>query len=247
MAGTPLSWGKPKVNVGMRGDGTAPELWMAEHSIVENSAKLTPSKGTRKEAKIEGGELEDVKYNKNTYVFEYEVRVMRGRTPRIEDNDGLVVGEYALQLIPENASVSGFIIDRAAVSVEDTWDAENGAKKKYTFDVLVPEQGNQVKWGVQEDKETPAIVETALVVTPTSLGFTSDADAVGQQVIVSSEANPTSAKVPSDIEWVTVNRSLKVVTVKVSANANTDERTALLTIYADGKKAVVTITQAGVV
>lgn len=243
MAGTPLSWGKPKVNVGLRGLGTAPTTWMTEHAIVENSAKLTPSKGTKKEAKIEGGENEAVKYNKNTYVFEYEVRVMDGRNPIIQDNDGLVEGEYALQLIPENPAVSGFIIDRAAVSVEDTWDAENGAKKKYTYDVLVPEQGNQVKWGVQVDKSLAA----GLVVAPTSLSFTADADAVGQQVTVTSEANITSAKVPSNIEWVTVNRSGKVVTVKVLANANTDERTTELTIYADGKKAVVAITQAGTV
>ena len=132
---------------------------MTEHPIVENSAKLTPTKGTKKEAKVEGGDNEAVKYNKNTYVFEYEVRVMEGRVPCIGDNDGLVDGEYALQLIPENPAVSGFMIDRAVVSVEDTWDAENGAKKKYTFDVLVPEQGNQVKWGVQVDKNPIAAGE----------------------------------------------------------------------------------------
>ena len=150
----PLSWGKPQINIGIRANGATPTTWKKEHPIVEGTAKLTPTKGTKREAKVEGGEYEAVMYTKNTYVFEYEVRVRDGRTPILTDNDGMVEEEVSIQLIPELDGAIGFLIDRAAVSVEDTWDAENGAKKKYTFDVLLPEEGAQVKWGTQTSKVT---------------------------------------------------------------------------------------------
>ena len=150
----PLSWGKPQINIGIRTGGAAPSTWQKEHPVVEGTAKLTPTKGTKREAKVEGGENEAVMYTKNTYAFEYEVRVRDGREPIIEDVDGVVAEEVSIQLIPELEGAIGFLIDRAAVSVEDTWDAENGAKKKYTFDVLLPDSGAQVKWDVQTSKVT---------------------------------------------------------------------------------------------
>lgn len=84
-----------------------------------------------------------------------------------------------------------------------------------------------------------------LTVTPTSLSFTAAADTTGKTVTATSTGNLTAASVPADIEWVTVTRSAKVATVKVTANANTDSRSCVLTLVADSKTAYVTITQAG--
>ena len=84
-----------------------------------------------------------------------------------------------------------------------------------------------------------------LVVNPTALNFTSAADTVGQTITAASTANITSAKKDDNADWLTVTRSLKVATVKVTANTNSESRTANVTIVADGKTAVVVVTQAG--
>jgi len=85
----------------------------------------------------------------------------------------------------------------------------------------------------------------ALVVDPTFLNFTSAADAVGKTITATSTGNVTSAKKDDNADWLTVTKALKVVTVKVVANANSESRTANVTIVADGKTAVVSVTQAG--
>ena len=142
-----LSWGKPTIEFGKCGaNGAAPTTWTKlTYDPVENSTKLTPTKGEKKEAKVEGGENEAVKYAKNTFVFEFEVRAAKGRTKPIEDSDGVVEGEYAVRLTPEDTTVEGILIDKATVSVEETFDTAEGKKWKYTFDVLKPASGNQVK------------------------------------------------------------------------------------------------------
>ncbi|MGE5498464.1 MAG: BACON domain-containing protein [Syntrophothermus sp.] len=85
----------------------------------------------------------------------------------------------------------------------------------------------------------------ALTVAPTTLAFTAAADAVGKTITATSTGNVTAASAPSSEEWLTVTKALKVVTVKVSANANSEPRTANVTIVADGIAAVVPVTQAG--
>jgi hypothetical protein len=87
---------------------------------------------------------------------------------------------------------------------------------------------------------------TQLVVTPTTLSFTSAADAVGKTITATSTGNVTYAAAPSDLDWITVTRALKVVTVKVTANTNSEARTANVTVTADGISAIVPVTQAGV-
>ena len=142
-----LSWGKPTIEFGKCDvNGAVPTAWTKlAYDPVENSTKLTPTKGEKKEAKVEGGENEAVKYAKNTYVFEFEVRAAKGRSKPIPDADGVVEGEYAVRLTPEDPTVEGILIEKATVSVEETFDTAEGKKWKYTFDVLKPALGNQVK------------------------------------------------------------------------------------------------------
>lgn len=84
-----------------------------------------------------------------------------------------------------------------------------------------------------------------LTVTPTSLAFTAAADAVGKTITATSTGNLTFAAAPSSEDWLTVIRVLKVATVKVSANTNSEPRVANVTIVADGLTAVIQVTQAG--
>lgn len=144
-----LAWGKCTIKIGkVQDNGNEPSSWVDIPTPVENSTKLTPTKGKKMEAKIEGGENEAVKYSANTYMFEFEIRAGKGRKKPIEDVDGVIVGEYAIKLQPEDKTVEGIQIDRSTLSLEETYDTENGTKWKYTADVLKPKTGNQVKFVV---------------------------------------------------------------------------------------------------
>lgn len=228
-----LSWGKPTIETSKLAQDGSPGTWVKlPFDPVENSTKLTPTKGNKIEAKVEGGENEAVKYKKNTYVFEFEVRAAKGRSKPIEDADGVVNGEYAVRLTPEDPTVEGILIDRSQPSVEETFDTENGKKWKYTFDVLKPSVGNQVK---------PYLAQ-ALPVTPGSLVFDKEADTTGKAVTATATGTVTAA---SSESWATVTVASKVATVKTTANTGA-LRTANITLVADGKTSVVTVYQAGV-
>ena len=62
-----IGWGKPRVFIKDL-DASAPK-WEELPTPVEDSTQLTTTKGDKQEAKIEGGENEDVKYGKNTYAL----------------------------------------------------------------------------------------------------------------------------------------------------------------------------------
>lgn len=144
-----LSWGKPTIKIGkLQANGEAPQSWIDIPTPVEDSTKLTPTKGNKVEAKVEGGENEDVRYGKNTYTFEFEIRAAKGRRKPVEDDDGVIEGEYAVKLQPEDPTVEGIIIDRGTLSMEPTYDPKNGTKWKYTLDALKPKAGNTVKFEV---------------------------------------------------------------------------------------------------
>ena len=87
---------------------------------------------------------------------------------------------------------------------------------------------------------------TELTVTPTSLSFTSAADSTGKTITATSTDNLTYAGKDDAAEWLTVTRNLKVATVKVTANINSEARSATVTLVADGLTAHVVVTQAGV-
>lgn len=227
-----LSWGLPAIEISKIGANGSPTTWIRlPFDPVENSTKLTPTKGNKMEAKVEGGENEAVKYKKNTYVFEFEMRAAKGRSKPIEDADGVINDEYAVRLIPEDPTVEGILIDRSQPSVEETFDAENGKKWKYSFDVLKPSAGNQVK---------PYLAQ-ALPVAPASLVFDKEADTAGKTITTTDTGAVTAT---SSELWATVTVAAKVATVKVVANTGA-MRTANITLTADGKTSVVTVYQAG--
>ena len=140
-----LSWGKPRLFI-KKTDETGAK-WMELPTPVEDSTQLSTTKGDKKEAKVEGGENEDVKFGKNTYALAFNLRQVKGRNRPIVDEDGVITENYAIALQPEDASNEGFMIDKATVSVEDSWTSADGGIWAYTFDALKPGTGKQVKWG----------------------------------------------------------------------------------------------------
>jgi hypothetical protein len=138
-----LSWGKPRIFIQKEGE----TKWKELPTPVEDSTQLATTKGDKKEAKVEGGENEDVKFAKNTYALNLNIRQAKGRVKPIVDADGVINDNYKVVLQPEDPTNEGFCLDKTTVSVEDTWTSADGGIWAYAFDALKPESGDQVKWG----------------------------------------------------------------------------------------------------
>ena len=140
-----LSWGKPTIEIAPIGVSGLPESFIALPIPVKGSTQLTVEEGEKLEAPLEGGELADIRRDKSKYTLEFELYRTKGLVKPIEDEDGIIMQEYAVRLTPEDPTNEGFVIDRANVSVIDTWDSSIGYKWKYTFEALKPETGKLLK------------------------------------------------------------------------------------------------------
>lgn len=141
-----IAWGKPRIFV--KDLDAEIKKWMELPTPVMDSTQLTPTKGDKKEAKVEGGANEDVRYGKNTYLLALQIRKAKGRNTPIPHEDGVVAHNYAVVVLPEDPETPGIAIEKATVSVEDTFTAAAGAIWGYNFDALQPAAGNQVKDGI---------------------------------------------------------------------------------------------------
>jgi len=133
-----IGWGKPKIWISKLSALGAPTTWVEVPTPVQDSTQLVPTKGDKKEAKVEGGENEAVKYMRNTYALEFSIRAAEGRAKLAEDDEGVISGEYALKLQPEDPDVTGIAIDRGTLSFEPSYTAEDGVLWKYVLDALIP-------------------------------------------------------------------------------------------------------------
>jgi hypothetical protein len=220
-----ISWGKPNIKVAPVSNGIFGAI-IEFPTPVQDSTQLTTEKGNKLEAPLEGGELADVRYDKNKYTCELELYKTKGSNKPIEDDNGVIEQEYALFLIPEDPTNEGFIMRRSSVSVEDTWAANIGHKWKYIFEALKPVSGK--------------LLEPLLPVSSSELSFANTADTTGQTVTVTSDA---AIAATSDQAWATVTTSNKVATVKVAANSGA-ARTANVLITSAGKVGIITVKQA---
>lgn len=161
-----LSWGKCRLILRKVGGSKFIEFF----TPVQDSTELATTKGDKKEAKIEGGENEAVKYNKNTYTLSASVRSGyengKNRKKPVADSDGIVEGEYELWLQPENPLAPGMHMAKCVVGVEDTWTAEEGGQWKYSFDAVKEVGHDQVEWGT--------VTVTGDYPAPTAVTFTAD-------------------------------------------------------------------------
>lgn len=140
-----LSWGKCTIEFATSTKGTPAETWKAIDTPKEDTTKLTPTAGTEKTANEEGGELVDSRTGKNTFQFEFDLFVKKGGTRPFEDNDGMISGEYAFRLTPEDEETEGFQIDRSTVRCEESYSTADGKLLHYVVKVLKPATGKSVK------------------------------------------------------------------------------------------------------
>ena len=91
--------------------------WIQAPTPVENSTNLTPTKGSKQEAKLEGGENEDVRYGANNYALAYQIRRAKNKEMPIKHIDGIVAHNYGVIVVPADDKVpSACYIERSVVS-----------------------------------------------------------------------------------------------------------------------------------
>lgn len=140
-----ISWGKPRL---FTFDADVPGSNAYELATpVEDSTQLTPTKGDKLEAKVEGGDNEDVKYKRSTFATNFNIRKAKNRKPPYPSVDGVVSHHYGLLLMPEDPTTEGFYIEKNTIGIDDTFTAADGAIWAVQADALKAEEGNTVKWG----------------------------------------------------------------------------------------------------
>jgi len=140
-----LSWGKPKIEIApLDPDGTI-GVWKEIDTPKQDSSQLNTEKGNKTEALEEGGGVVDAKYDKSKYSFVCELYAKKGKTKPIEDNDGIVLTNYAVRLTPEDPTTEGWMMEKTNVSVVDKWTSQDGKLWEYTFEGLVPPTGKILK------------------------------------------------------------------------------------------------------
>lgn len=142
-----LSWGKCKIETTPSIDGApgADASWTELPTPKEDTTKVTPTAGTEKTATEEGGELVDVRYGKNSYTLEFDLFVKKGEKRPFEDNDGLISGEHAFRITPEDEECEGSLIDRSAVRCDESYSTAEGKMLHYVARCLKPKTGKIVK------------------------------------------------------------------------------------------------------
>ena len=155
-----IAWGKPRIFVKKAGETT----WKEVPTPKEGTVSLETSKGDKQEAKIEGGEYFDVKYNANTYALSFEEFNAKGREPSFKDVDGVVAGSFEVYLQPEDAAVPGFHIAKGTISAEHTYTVSDGATVKYNIDALKDGAHAQVEWGTVSVTESEGAISNIAIV-----------------------------------------------------------------------------------
>ena len=168
-----LMWGEALSAIAKKNtDGTYGEFNRLP-DCVENALNLATTKGERKDAKVEGGATEAVKYGYNAYALSMSFRrgMVNGKPvtfPFSKDEiDGVVSGIYYLRVQPEDKTSGGLSVKEVVISTEDTYTAADGAIKVVTFDFIKPEKDengnrtNTIDWDPIPDLMAPIVAPAA--------------------------------------------------------------------------------------
>lgn len=142
-----LSWGKPTIETTTSSGGApgAAAAWREVDTPKENTTKLTPTAGTETEAIEEGGDIVDARTAKNKYQFEFDLFVKKGKKRPWDDDDGIIEGEHAFRVTPEDEDCEGIQIDRCKLRVEESYATADGIMLHYVAKLLKPKTGKKVK------------------------------------------------------------------------------------------------------
>ena len=140
-----LSWGKPTIIVKSEEDGA---IYRAQPTPVEDTTNLETTEGETTEAKKEGGEVVDVRNDKSTYALTYDIYAEKGQKKPFADQDGVVLKNYSLYVVPEDENCIGIAMKKSKVSVKNTFTGADGAKYLITHKALANDDGtSQCQFG----------------------------------------------------------------------------------------------------
>lgn len=144
------TWGKPTIYV--RDLSADTNNWKKLDTPKEDTTQLNPTKGDTSEAKEEGGAIVDSKTKKSTYELVYQLFIKKGVAQPFPTIDGIIEGNFAIAVQPEDAENPGIYIGKSEVSVSESFTSADGALMEYTHKALVPE-GDEVSKTVNNKKE----------------------------------------------------------------------------------------------
>lgn len=139
-----LKWGKPLLEIIKLVDGEIPSSspqWTTLDNPKEDTTTLETTEGDVVEANGEGGELVDAYIKASSYQLSFQLFAKRDAEKPIEDEDGVILDEYAIRLTPEDDTLPGFMLPKCRVSVVDSYTAADGELWQYTFRALKPNTG----------------------------------------------------------------------------------------------------------
>lgn len=142
-----LNWGKMKLQT-KPSEGGEPKNsaeWKAIDTPKNGTTKIDTTEGNVTEALEEGGGVVDSRTEQSKYKLEFDLFVKKDTDPPFEDVDGVIQGEHAFRLIPEDPTAKGYIVDRAQVSVTESFTSAEGGLMHYVIKVLKPKEGKFLK------------------------------------------------------------------------------------------------------
>lgn len=130
-----IGWGKPAIFI--KKDGAS--SWTKIDAPKEDTTELMPTKGDVLEATEEGGGTVDKKTKKSTYELAYQLYVKKGVAQPFAVIDGIVEGNYAVAVQPEDPDIPGIYMGKTSVGAEESMTSADGGLITYTHSAVIPE------------------------------------------------------------------------------------------------------------
>lgn len=170
-----INWGKCTLYVQkLNGSAAAAASGWTQLPIPkEDTTELSTEEGDNLEARQEGGDLVDVVYKSSTYSLAYGLFQKQGTAHFFKPINGVVQGDYAVALVPEDPTTSGLYIGRSSVSANDTFTAAEGGLTTYTHSAKIPE-GDENAAVTDDNNQTvyQQMCRKVITVTPDAEGDT---------------------------------------------------------------------------
>jgi len=130
------SWGAPTLQFVPLGTNEVPPVgkWDNEEGLItieadillEGSTTLNTEEGETKKLKNARGNDVDSKKMPSSYTLETSIIRTKGSTPKFPVVNGIVTGDYAMRLIPEDPEAIGIQFGKCNIAVNKGWDEDQG-------------------------------------------------------------------------------------------------------------------------
>lgn len=241
-----MSWSKCKVEIGRTGSDDAMATTLTDVGVInDKSTTLATEDGETLTATATGGIVVAEEEGEPTVTLTYRIKepsfaFEQMLTGAVENADGdlvvstnIVEDDFSLKLTPKNIGAIGIKARRTHISYRPGSSEEEGHYVDVTHKILACEDGELYKKFRVKSSDW-----NGLTVSASSLYF--GATASDKTVNVTATGTVTAS---ANVDWLTVEVTAQAVKVSAKANAGTSARTGRVTISADGKTAVVSVTQ----